>query len=72
VPTVQLEKEKEKATAGVFAERYTVAEALDTAADIYHGVRPSSACQVPRGNVADRSVVCLLVRSDQLGLDGVV
>ncbi|OAA56063.1 calcofluor white hypersensitive protein [Cordyceps fumosorosea ARSEF 2679] len=37
VPSAVLEKEKEQATAGVFALRFTWTEALDTAADIYHG-----------------------------------
>ncbi|KAJ4163721.1 hypothetical protein LMH87_005430 [Akanthomyces muscarius] len=37
VPSVVLEKEKEQATAGVFALRFTWTEALDTAADVYHG-----------------------------------
>ena len=31
-------RRKDKATGGVFAGRFTWSEALDTAADIYHGV----------------------------------
>ncbi|KAM3489789.1 hypothetical protein MY3957_006907 [Beauveria namnaoensis] len=37
VPSAVLEKEKEQATAGLFSLRFTLTEALDTAADIYHG-----------------------------------
>ncbi|PHH62888.1 hypothetical protein CDD81_6606 [Ophiocordyceps australis] len=37
VPSAVLEKEKDKATAGVFALRFTWSEALDTAAHVYHG-----------------------------------
>ncbi|KAM4056574.1 frag1/DRAM/Sfk1 family protein [Hirsutella rhossiliensis] len=37
VPSAVLEKEKHKATGGVFALRFTWSEALDTAACVYHG-----------------------------------
>ncbi|KAK4244961.1 Frag1/DRAM/Sfk1 family-domain-containing protein [Corynascus novoguineensis] len=37
VPTAVLEKEKEKATAGVFSAGFRLDEALDIAADVYHG-----------------------------------
>ncbi|GAB1318140.1 Protein cwh43 [Madurella fahalii] len=37
VPTAVLEKEKEKATGGVFAAGFRLAEAVDIAADVYHG-----------------------------------
>ncbi|KAH6845664.1 Frag1/DRAM/Sfk1 family-domain-containing protein [Chaetomium sp. MPI-CAGE-AT-0009] len=37
VPTAVLEKEKEKATAGVFSADFRVGQALDIAADVYHG-----------------------------------
>ncbi|KAK4101244.1 hypothetical protein N658DRAFT_507196 [Parathielavia hyrcaniae] len=37
VPTAVLEKEKEKATAGVFSAGFRWGEALDIAADVYHG-----------------------------------
>ncbi|KAK1760301.1 Frag1/DRAM/Sfk1 family-domain-containing protein [Echria macrotheca] len=37
VPTAVLEKEKEKATAGVFAAGFHLGDALDIAADVYHG-----------------------------------
>jgi hypothetical protein len=37
VPSAVLEKEKEKATGGVFAVRFSWSEALDIAAEIYHG-----------------------------------
>ncbi|PHH75926.1 hypothetical protein CDD82_4217 [Ophiocordyceps australis] len=37
VPSAVLEKEKDKATAGVFAVKFTWSEALDTAAHVYHG-----------------------------------
>ncbi|GJN71482.1 Cwh43p [Purpureocillium lilacinum] len=37
VPSAVLEKEKDKATGGVFSLRFTWTEALDTAADVYHG-----------------------------------
>ncbi|KAF7555735.1 hypothetical protein G7046_g6478 [Stylonectria norvegica] len=37
VPSAVLEKEKEKATGGVFAVRFTWSETFDIAADIYHG-----------------------------------
>ncbi|POR36968.1 Protein cwh43 [Tolypocladium paradoxum] len=37
VPTAVLEKEKDKATGGVFSLRFTWTEALDTAANVYHG-----------------------------------
>ncbi|PHH89000.1 hypothetical protein CDD83_6777 [Cordyceps sp. RAO-2017] len=37
VPSAVLEKEKDKVTGGVFALRFTWSEALDTAADVYHG-----------------------------------
>ncbi|KAK3385979.1 Frag1/DRAM/Sfk1 family-domain-containing protein [Podospora didyma] len=37
VPTAVLEKEKEKATAEVFAAGFHVGDALDIAADVYHG-----------------------------------
>ncbi|KAK7422059.1 Protein cwh43 [Neonectria punicea] len=37
IPTTVLEKEKEKATGGIYAVRFTWAQALDVAADVYHG-----------------------------------
>ncbi|KAK0649685.1 Frag1/DRAM/Sfk1 family-domain-containing protein [Cercophora newfieldiana] len=37
VPTAVLEKEKERATAGVFAAGFHLGDALDIAADVYHG-----------------------------------
>ncbi|KAK4238795.1 Frag1/DRAM/Sfk1 family-domain-containing protein [Achaetomium macrosporum] len=37
VPTAVLEKEKEKATGGVFSAGFRLGEALDIAADVYHG-----------------------------------
>ncbi|KAH6891312.1 Frag1/DRAM/Sfk1 family-domain-containing protein [Thelonectria olida] len=37
VPSAVLEKEKEKATGGVFAARFAPSQALDVAADVYHG-----------------------------------
>ncbi|KAK4210867.1 Frag1/DRAM/Sfk1 family-domain-containing protein [Rhypophila decipiens] len=37
VPTAVLEKEKEKATAGVYSARLNFGDALDIAADVYHG-----------------------------------
>ncbi|KAK3348772.1 Frag1/DRAM/Sfk1 family-domain-containing protein [Lasiosphaeria hispida] len=37
VPTAVLEKEKEKATAGVFATGYHLGDALNIASDVYHG-----------------------------------
>ncbi|KAH8904510.1 hypothetical protein BR93DRAFT_939606 [Coniochaeta sp. PMI_546] len=37
VPTAVLEKEKERATGGVFSAGYSTSDALDIAADIYHG-----------------------------------
>ncbi|KAJ9144642.1 Protein CWH43 [Pleurostoma richardsiae] len=37
VPTAVLEKEKEKATAGVFSARLNWSDGLDFAADVYHG-----------------------------------
>ncbi|KAK4444556.1 protein CWH43 [Podospora aff. communis PSN243] len=37
VPTAVLEKEKDKATGGVFAAGFHLSDALDIAADVYHG-----------------------------------
>ncbi|KAK4120541.1 hypothetical protein N657DRAFT_666124 [Parathielavia appendiculata] len=37
MPTAVLEKEKEKATAGVFSAGFRLGEALDIVADVYHG-----------------------------------
>ncbi|KAI1010751.1 hypothetical protein LB503_005245 [Fusarium chuoi] len=37
IPSAVLEKEKEKATGGVFAVRFSWPEALDIAAEVYHG-----------------------------------
>ncbi|KAM0426898.1 hypothetical protein ACHAPT_007796 [Fusarium lateritium] len=37
VPSAVLEKEKEKATGGVFAGRFSWSEVLDIAAEVYHG-----------------------------------
>ncbi|KAL2016410.1 hypothetical protein VTK56DRAFT_3795 [Thermocarpiscus australiensis] len=37
VPTAELEKEKERATGGVFSAGFRLGEALDVAADVYHG-----------------------------------
>ncbi|KAK3938980.1 protein CWH43 [Diplogelasinospora grovesii] len=37
VPTAVLEKEKEKATAGVFSAGFNTGDALNIAADVYHG-----------------------------------
>ncbi|KID60815.1 calcofluor white hypersensitive protein, partial [Metarhizium hybridum] len=37
VPSAVMEKEKEKATGGLYSLRFTWSEALDTAADVYHG-----------------------------------
>ncbi|PNY28872.1 Protein cwh43 [Tolypocladium capitatum] len=37
VPSAVLEKEKDKVIGGVFSLRFTWSEALDTAADVYHG-----------------------------------
>ncbi|KAI0023298.1 Frag1/DRAM/Sfk1 family-domain-containing protein [Xylariomycetidae sp. FL0641] len=36
-PAVELEKDKKKATAGVFDAKFSWSEALDTAAEVYHG-----------------------------------
>jgi hypothetical protein len=68
-----LEKEKEKATAGVFAQRWTLADVADTAADVYHGVRIQIAT-IP--GVQKVNTECLAVRvlvcPDELGLDSLV
>ncbi|KAK3312905.1 Frag1/DRAM/Sfk1 family-domain-containing protein [Apodospora peruviana] len=37
VPTAVLEKEKERATAGVYSVGFNLGDALDIAADVYHG-----------------------------------
>ncbi|KAI5467087.1 Frag1/DRAM/Sfk1 family-domain-containing protein [Mariannaea sp. PMI_226] len=37
VPSAVIEKEKAAATGGVFATRFTLAQALDSGADVYHG-----------------------------------
>ncbi|KAL2753233.1 hypothetical protein ACRALDRAFT_1065427 [Sodiomyces alcalophilus JCM 7366] len=37
VPSAVLEKEKEKATGGIFAVHFTWSEVLNTAAEVYHG-----------------------------------
>ncbi|KAG5995494.1 hypothetical protein E4U52_008222 [Claviceps spartinae] len=37
VSSVVMDKEKEKATGGLYSVRFTWSEALDTAADVYHG-----------------------------------